>query len=38
MFIDLPENFYIKVQYEFIKVEDKHMYIFNLNFIFQSPN
>lgn len=27
MFIELPENFYIKAQYEFIKVEDKHIYL-----------
>lgn len=27
MFIELPENFYIKVRYEFIKVEDKHIYL-----------
>jgi len=27
MHIELQENFYIKVRYEFIKVEDKHTYL-----------
>lgn len=27
MHMELQENFYIKVRYEFIKVEDTHIYL-----------